>query len=105
MLVEAGSDDVINLLATDLELGLRSQCKASVKKQGTLTLPAKKLFEIVRELPETDIRIKQDGDKDQVTITADQFRSKIQTLPKTDFPLCQHHPELTRCHYHATNYI
>jgi len=86
VLVEAGSDDVINLLATDLELGLRSQCKASVKKQGTLTLPAKKLFEIVRELPETDIRIKQDGDKDQVTITADQFRSKIQTLPKTDFP-------------------
>ena len=43
VLVEAGSDDVINLLATDLELGLRSQCKASVKKQGTLTLPAKKL--------------------------------------------------------------
>ena len=86
VLVEAGSDDTLKLLATDLELGLRSQCKASIKKPGELTLPAKKLFEIVRELPETDIRIKQDGEKDQVTITADQFKSKIQTLPKTDFP-------------------
>ena len=86
VLVEAGSDDTLKLLATDLELGLRSECKASVKKPGELTLPAKKLFEIVRELPETDIRIKQDGEKDQVTITADQFKSKIQTLPKTDFP-------------------
>tara|TARA_B100000029_G_scaffold494039_2_gene557274 strand:- start:4245 stop:5357 length:1113 start_codon:yes stop_codon:yes gene_type:complete len=86
VLVEAGSDGTLKLLATDLELGLRSQCKALVKKPGELTLPAKKLFEIVRELPETDIRIKQDGEKNQVTITADQFKSRIQTLPKTEFP-------------------
>ncbi len=86
VLAETESGDTLKLLATDLELGLRSQCKASIKKQGALTLPAKKLFEIVRELPETDIRIKQDGEKDQVIITADQFKSKIQTLPKVDFP-------------------
>ena len=86
VLIEAGSDDTLKILATDLEVGLRSQCKASVKKQGKLTLPAKKLFEIVNLLPETDIRIKQDGEKDQVTITADRFKSKIQTLPKEQFP-------------------
>ena len=57
LLVEAGTGDTIKLLATDLELGLRSQCKASIKKPGVLTLPAKKLFEIVRELPETDHHI------------------------------------------------
>jgi len=96
MLVEAGTGDTINLLATDLELGLRSQCKASVKKPGVLTLPAKKLFEIVRELPETDIRIKQDGDKNQVIITADQFRSKIQILPSNDFPAVPEPPGKTQ---------
>ena len=44
VLVEAGGDDTLKLLATDLELGLLSQCKASVKKPCELTLPAKKLF-------------------------------------------------------------
>ena len=56
VLLEARGDEV-RLLATDLEVALRSRCKASVSKPGSLTLPAKKLYEIVKSLPETDIRI------------------------------------------------
>ena len=56
VLMEAKGND-ISLLATDLEVGLRSRCDATVEKGGTLTLPAKKLYEIVRALPETDVRI------------------------------------------------
>ena len=74
----------IRMLATDLEVGLRSRCDAVVEKSGSLTLPAKKLYEIVKALPETDVRIAED--KNGVKVAADRFDSRLQTLPKEDFP-------------------
>ena len=59
VLMEAKGEEV-RFLATDLEVGLRSKCAASVAKSGSLTLPAKKFYEIVKSLPETDIRIAED---------------------------------------------
>ena len=56
VLIEAKGDEV-KFLATDLEVGLRSKCAATVSKGGSLTLPAKKFYEIVKSLPDTDIRI------------------------------------------------
>jgi DNA polymerase-3 subunit beta len=79
-----GKDNEIRMLATDLEVGLRSQCDATVEKGGTLTLPAKKLYEIVKALPETEVRITED--KNGVKVAADRFESRMQTLPKEDFP-------------------
>ena len=43
VLIDATKDG-ISLLATDLDVGLRSRCEGSVSKPGTLTLPAKKLL-------------------------------------------------------------
>jgi DNA polymerase-3 subunit beta len=83
VLLEANGEEV-RLLATDLEVGLRSRCPASVAKGGALTLPAKKLYEIIKALPETDVRIEQDSTT--VTVAADRFDSKMQTLPREDFP-------------------
>jgi DNA polymerase III subunit beta len=83
VLVEAQNDQV-RFLATDLEVGLRSKCAASVAKGGSLTLPAKKFYEIVKSLPETDIRVEED--KGGVKVAADRFDSRIQTLPREDFP-------------------
>jgi DNA polymerase-3 subunit beta len=83
VLLEAAGDEV-KLLATDLEVGLRSKCAASVTKGGALTLPAKKLYEIVKALPETDVRIEED--KGGVKVAADRFDSRMQTLPREDFP-------------------
>jgi DNA polymerase-3 subunit beta len=83
VLMEAKGDQV-SFLATDLEVGLRSKCTATVSKAGSLTLPAKKFFEIVKSLPETDIRIVED--KGGVKIAADRFDSRLQTLPREDFP-------------------
>jgi len=83
VLMEAKGNQV-ELLATDLEVGLRSRCEASVSKGGALTLPAKKLYEIVKALPDTDVRIEQDSSS--VTVAADRFDSKMQTLPREDFP-------------------
>ena len=83
VLMEAKGDQ-LQLLATDLEVGLRSCCAASVSKEGSLTLPAKKLYEIVKALPEADVRIEED--KSGVRVAADRFDSRIQTLPREDFP-------------------
>jgi len=83
VLLEA-KDGELKFLATDLEVALRSRCDATVTKPGALTLPAKKLYEIVKSLPDTDIRIAED--KSGVKVAADRFDSRIQTLPKDDFP-------------------
>jgi DNA polymerase-3 subunit beta len=83
VLIEATGDEV-KLLATDLEVGLRSKCTAAVAKGGALTLPAKKLYEIVKALPETDVRIEED--RNGVKVAADRFDSRMQTLPREDFP-------------------
>src|SRR5436190_2021070 len=83
VLFEANGEEV-KMLATDLEVGLRSRCTATVSKGGSLTLPAKKLYEIIKALPETDVRIEED--KGGVKVAADRFDSRMQTLPREDFP-------------------
>ncbi|HEY3160469.1 MAG TPA: DNA polymerase III subunit beta [Vicinamibacterales bacterium] len=83
VLIEAKGNEV-RMLATDLEVALRSRCDAAVTKGGSLTLPAKKLYEIVKALPETDVRIQED--KNGVKVAADKFDSRMQTLPREDFP-------------------
>jgi DNA polymerase-3 subunit beta len=83
VLMEAKGDDV-RFLATDLEVALRSKCKAQISKPGSVTLPAKKFYEIVKSLPETDIRVAED--KGGVKVAADRFDSRMQTLPREDFP-------------------
>jgi DNA polymerase-3 subunit beta len=77
--------DTVRLAATDLEVGLRAECKASIAKAGALTLPAKKLFEIVKELPDTDIRIEEEK-SGTVKVAADRFEGRMQTMSKDDFP-------------------
>jgi DNA polymerase-3 subunit beta len=85
VLIEASKEGV-SLLATDLDVGLRSRCEATVSKPGTLTLPAKKLFEIVNALAETEVRIAEEKGGKSVVIEAERFESKMQTLPASEFP-------------------
>src|ERR1043166_1443257 len=48
----------LTITATDLELSVRASCEAKVKKEGAGTIPAKKLLELVRLLPEGEIRFR-----------------------------------------------
>ena len=79
------SGDTVRLAATDLELTLQSRCEAKVKKGGSLTLPAKKLFEILRALPDTEVEFSESSNG-SVSLSADRFSSRIQTQPHEDFP-------------------
>ncbi|HJO16868.1 MAG: DNA polymerase III subunit beta [Vicinamibacterales bacterium] len=84
VLLEAEGDKA-RMVATDLEVALDVRFSAKVKKGGTLTLPAKKLFEIVQALPDTNITIREEG-QGAVNVSADNFESRIRTLPRQDFP-------------------
>ena len=81
-----GTGNECTLLATDLEVALRSRCEAAVNKPGSVTLPAKKLYEVVRALPDGDVNIETDKNGTSVKVSGGQFSSKMPTLPREDFP-------------------
>jgi DNA polymerase-3 subunit beta len=84
VLLEA-SGDRLYLTATDLELGLRTSCPAKVKKEGSGTIPAKKLLDYVRLLPEAEITIKF-GENHWATLTCGRSRTKIAGMNRESFP-------------------
>src|SRR3954464_14126844 len=75
----------LRILATDLEIGLKTVCASKTTVPGTITLPAKRLYEIVRALPDKEIRVKR-GDANWVTLTCGSSRFRIAGLPQEDFP-------------------
>src|SRR6202167_1509056 len=84
VLVEA-TGDRINLTATDLELGIRSSCPARVKKQGAGTIPAKRLLDYVRLLPDTDLEVKLQ-DNQWASLVWGRSRTRIAGMSRESFP-------------------
>lgn len=84
ILVEAKQDGV-EIVATDLELGVRGLYKATVLSAGGVTISARKLFEIVKELPPGDIELVA-GDNNWTTIQAGKSQFKVVGLPSQDYP-------------------
>lgn len=76
----------VTLFATDLELGIRASYPATVKSRGAVTVSARKLFEIVRELPEADVRLSGD-DGHALKIECARSRFRVAGLPPSDFPV------------------
>ena len=58
----------LTITATDLEVGLQNRCAVEVVKPGSVTVSAKKLHEIIRSLPDDDVRVAS-NDKQGVTIS------------------------------------
>lgn len=75
----------VEIIATDLEIGLRGRYAAEVEKPGAVTVSAKKMFEIVRELPEEDIQIRVE-EGNWVKIVSGHSQFKLVGLPKEEYP-------------------
>ncbi|HEV2488756.1 MAG TPA: DNA polymerase III subunit beta [Candidatus Acidoferrales bacterium] len=73
------------ITATDLELSIRTSCEAKVKKEGAGTIPAKKLLDLVRLLPEEEIRFKL-LDNHWVQIVCDRKAYKMVGMSRDNFP-------------------
>src|ERR1700734_3238086 len=84
LLVEAKGSR-LTITATDLELSIRTSCEAKVKKEGAGTIPAKKLFELMRLLPEGEIKFKL-LENHWVQVTADRKNYKLVGMSKDNFP-------------------
>jgi DNA polymerase-3 subunit beta len=84
ILLEAKADGV-DIVATDLEIGMRGLYKAAVREPGAITLSARKLYEILKELPDGDVDLTI-GDNNWATIQTGKSQFKIVGLPSTDFP-------------------
>ena len=84
VLLQADGNE-IHLTTTDLDVGVRGSCEAQVDKEGATTLPARRLFNIVRELPSSEIQFDVDG-KNTASIRSGQSFFKILGLPEEEFP-------------------
>mgnify|MGYP001045082434 CR=1 FL=1 len=84
LLLEAGGGKV-RMGASDLEVTVRGSVEAEVRKEGGVTLPAAKLHEIARSLPDADVQFKL-MDRNQVAISCERVRYRIAGQPKEDFP-------------------
>jgi DNA polymerase-3 subunit beta len=81
----AADDKGVEITATDLEIGLRGRYAAEVEKPGAVTVSAKKMFEIVRELPDGDVHIHVE-DGNWVKISSGKSKFKLVGLPREEYP-------------------
>ena len=77
--------DKLTVLATDLELQVSTQLEAQAGEDFAITIAARKLFDIVRALPDA-AKLKLDTKDSQVVVSAGKSRFTLQTLPAADFP-------------------
>lgn len=84
-LFEASESGKLTISATDLDQSLRTSCTAKVKKAGACTIPARKLYDYIRLLPEGDISIKL-MDNHWVQIRAGRSNTRMVGMARANFP-------------------
>ncbi len=90
LLLEA-KEDSLQIAATDLELGIRTACAAKGRKEGATTVPARRLFEIVRNLPEADIKLKA-LENHRLEMRCEKSLFKLVGMAKDNFPALAEFP-------------
>src|SRR5438270_7579187 len=79
------TDETLHITATDLDLSLRTSCPAKVKKEGSCTIPARKLYDYVKLLPDGDITIKL-LENHWVNIRSGRSNTKMVGMARSNFP-------------------
>src|SRR5260221_1094805 len=83
-LLEAGKDS-LRLSGTVLDVAVSTTVPAEIDEEGAITLPAKKLSDIARELPAASVRISSAGEQ-RVLVECGKSRFRLLGLPKDEFP-------------------
>ena len=84
ILVET-TDRGIKLSGTDLDIAVSTEVTADVEVTGAVTIPAKKLAEIARELPPAPVKIAAVGEQ-RITLECGRSKFKLLGLPRDEFP-------------------
>ena len=80
-----GESGEITITGTDLEVQISSKFKANISDDFSITLPGRKLFDILRSLGDTDVEISTDDDV--VVLKTSKSKFSLQQLPSNEFPL------------------
>ncbi len=83
VLVEA-LENKLKISATDLDISITVSMDCKVTKKGAVALPARILFDIIKELPESEIAIESTGNRVELKIPNGSY--KIAVVPPEDFP-------------------
>ena len=79
------TDKGIRISGTDLDIAVSTEVTADVEAVGAITIPARKLSEIARELPPAPVRISATGDQ-RITLECGRSKFKLLGLTKSEFP-------------------
>lgn len=91
ILIETDHDQVW-LTATDLELGIKCACPARVKKEGAGTIPARRLLDYVRLLPDAEVQVKL-AENQWASFVCGRSRTRIAGMSRESFPELPQMPE------------
>src|SRR5262249_26470009 len=81
----SASAEGLEVMGTDLEVSVRTKSQVGVKKEGAVCVSAKKLYEIVRLLPDRDETPRSDAEN-WISVVCDRSRFRIMGLSKDEFP-------------------
>lgn len=84
VLIEASAEEVV-FTASDTEIELQARASMSVDEAGSVTVPARKLLDIGRNLPET-ARVDFESNGEKALFKSGRSRFTLATLPAEDFP-------------------
>ncbi len=92
LLIRTG-EKKIRIMATDREIGLVADYEAEVLREGAITLSARKLHEMVREIQGETVHVTK-GDRDLVTLACNKAVYRIPGIPADDYPVVAEQDEL-----------
>ncbi len=85
VLLETTKEGTLKIVGTDLEVGMSTHIPVEISKEGSITVPSKKIHEIIRELPEGEVEISV-AKNNAVNIKSGKSFFKIMGLSKEDYP-------------------
>lgn len=86
VLVQSIDETAVKFLGTDLDLSIETKAAAVVYTPGSITLPGKKLLEIVSKLPSDLVSFQINKETYETTVTCKRSKFSIAGLPADDFP-------------------
>ena len=84
VLLEAEGSELV-LTVTDLELGIRTTCPATAKRSGASTIPARRLLDYVRLLPDAEMEIKA-LENESISLVCGRSKTRIAGMSRENFP-------------------
>ncbi|MCC7530746.1 MAG: DNA polymerase III subunit beta [Candidatus Melainabacteria bacterium] len=86
VLIETRENSTLRFQGTDLDITIETKVPAMIEEKGSVTLPGKKLLEVVSKLPNKTVRFKVNPETLETTVTCERSKFNLTGLPCDDFP-------------------